>query len=394
MKKLSLLALILILMLCLPVLVACSQKSESLHFTSNGDGTCYVTAYNNNTFAETHLVIPPKSPKGDIVTGIGDPSSGRDGYAFLSCESLVSVSIPDTVKTICSEAFRDCINLKSLVFAENSQLASIGDCAFTGCTNLSNISIPSGVKSIGKAAFSSCTNLISITIPDTVTSIGEIAFNECYKLMEVYNLSSVEIQPAQYAYESIKNVYTNIDVPSKLTTKDEYIFYCDDNTSEYYLMGYTGSDTELTLPDDINGKSYEIFRYAFSYSEIIKVTIPDGIASISENAFTDCISLKSIEIPNSVTSIDAYAFSNCTSLENIIIPDGVTEIGLGAFSNCTSLKSITIPSSVTSIGYWMFSDGTSITTVNYTGTEEQWNSISAKDNDFFADVTINFNYVP
>ena len=74
------------------------------------------------------------------------------------------------------------------------------------------------------------------------------------------------------------------------------------------------------------------------------------VIGISDCAFSDCISLESIEIPNSVTSIGKMAFVGCTSLESIEIPNSVTSIGESAFFGCTSLESIEIPNSVTSIG--------------------------------------------
>jgi hypothetical protein len=64
--------------------------------------------------------------------------------------------------------------------------------------------------------------------------------------------------------------------------------------------------------------------------------------------------LTDITIPDGVTSIGDYAFSSCTSLTDITIPNGVTSIGDYAFSRCTSLTDITIPNSVTSIGNWAF----------------------------------------
>ena len=80
-----------------------------------------------------------------------------------------------------------------------------------------------------------------------------------------------------------------------------------------------------------------------------------GITSIGNNAFKDCISLKSISIPNGVTSIDNSAFENCTKLTSITIPlYGVTSIGERAFCNCGSLTSIRIPDTVTSIGEFAF----------------------------------------
>lgn len=100
-----------------------------------------------------------------------------------------------------------------------------------------------------------------------------------------------------------------------------------------------------------------------------------------------------IEIPNSVTTIGDFAFYACTKLTQITIPSNVTTIEHGAFYCCYSLKSITIPTSVTNIEHVAFLTFSGLITVNYTGTEEQWNQINiVGNNDNLINATINYNY--
>ena len=93
-----------------------------------------------------------------------------------------------------------------------------------------------------------------------------------------------------------------------------------------------------------------------------KVSIPECIETIGEEAFEGCVKLTSIKIPNSVTSIGRAAFlgSGLTSVE---IPDSVTSIGESTFQFCEKLTSIKIPNSVTSIGWEAFSDCNSLTSL-------------------------------
>ena len=87
----------------------------------------------------------------------------------------------------------------------------------------------------------------------------------------------------------------------------------------------------------------------------------NGVTSIGNFAFFECISLTSMTIPDSVTCIGNCAFKDCSSLASVTIPDSVASIGVYAFCGCTSLKSVTIPDSVTSIGDYAFGFCTSLT---------------------------------
>lgn len=125
------------------------------------------------------------------------------------------------------------------------------------------------------------------------------------------------------------------------------------------------------------------------------ITIPSSVTSIGSRAFYGCTSLTSITIPSSVTSIGSSAFYKCSGLTSITIPESVTSIDMSAFSYCSSLTSITIPESVTSIGNYAFSECSSLKTINYTGTEEQWNAF-IKGIDWNSGTSFNviYNYKP
>ena len=110
--------------------------------------------------------------------------------------------------------------------------------------------------------------------------------------------------------------------------------------------------------------------------EIEKIVIKTGVTGIGKYAFFKCDQLTKVTIPGSVTSIGYGAFESCTSLKNITIPDGVTYIGASMFMECTSLKSVSIPSGVTRIDATAFIGCDSLTDIYYSGSEEQWNSIS------------------
>ena len=85
------------------------------------------------------------------------------------------------------------------------------------------------------------------------------------------------------------------------------------NNSEITITGYTGEDTQITIPSEIDGmKVTTIGDNAFyKRSELTSIKIPEGVTSIEGWAFFDCSGLTSIKIPESVTDIGHYAFANC-----------------------------------------------------------------------------------
>ena len=259
--------------------------SVGLAYEVNADGeTCTITGI--GTCTDTDLRIGG-SINGYKVTSIGN-------YAFYSCYSLTSVTIPDSVTSIGDYAFSGCNNLVGneydnayylgndqnpyllLLRAKSTTITSctihkdtrfIYDSAFRDCTSLTSVTIPDSVTSIGDWAFRECTSLTSVTIPDSVTSICSRAFAYCT------SLTSILVDNDNTAYQSI----------------DGNLYSKDGNTLIAYAIG----------------KIEESF------------TIPDSVTSIGKWAFFECTSLRSVTIGDSVTSIGDHAFSNCTSLASV-----------------------------------------------------------------------------
>ncbi len=229
------------------------------------------------------------------------------------------------------------------------------------------------VNWIGSSAFANCRNLTSVVIGDSVTGIWEDAFADCDKLIEVYNKSSLKITAGEVHFGYVGyyalNVYTPTSGASKLSTDDSgYLIYTDGD--DKLLVGYTGTETALTLPSDITA----IHQYAFyNCDKLMNMTIPDSITSIGRDAFYGCDNLQyteqnglkylgnernkylclvGINTSNATTAIvqencriiASCVFNNCSGLTNVVIPDSVTSIEWAMFSGCSSLTSITIPS--------------------------------------------------
>ena len=126
----------------------------------------------------------------------------------------------------------------------------------------------------------------------------------------------------------------------------------DDGTVE--IMHYKGSDTNLVIPSEIDGKKVTSIGNLYGDRGIISVEIPNSVKNIGDGAFDGFSSLKNIIIPDSVTSIGSCAFENCTSLTEVKIPNSVKVIGIRTFRYCISLTKIEIPDSVEYIQNFAF----------------------------------------
>lgn len=139
---------------------------------------------------------------------------------------------------------------------------------------------------------------------------------------------------------------------SKFTTLDYYIlkngeseFVVDDGTYRCGIKAYLGNDTNITIPDKINGiEVASINERCFKDSNIESVTLPSSVTSIEQQAFYGCNNLKSINLSN-VKFIGTEAFTNCPSLtDNIDLSsvDWVAEKGLaGTYFNIVNLPNCT-----------------------------------------------------
>ena len=251
----------------------------------------------DNTFNNCRSLYDISLPSGMTDMGKG---------VFKACRSLKNITIPEQIKDISDEAFMQCYGLKSVKMLTKQEegkkigCESVGDKAFSGCTNLENIQFASTVKIIGKEAFEDCALLSSIELNDGLKSIGYNAFKGCINLKE-------------------------IEIPGTVL----------------YLSG---------------GQFFE------GCKKLKHVILNEGLIKIGNDTFKDCAALELINVPATVTNIGNSAFENCTNLKNIIILEGVGSLGDNAFKN-SGLEEISIPGSCKSIGDYAFANGSTLKNV-------------------------------
>ena len=282
-----------------------------------------------------------------------------DSHAFTS-SPIRSITIPEPITHIGKNAFSYCLNLLDITLPQS--ITSIEDGVFQNCSALTNINVSNSVSSIGQQAFYKCNGLTSITLGNSVNSISETAFNDCVNLRTIINHSELAFTKGTSEFGNIAyyaKKIINLNEGNYEFYKDYLFMSTIDNGVS--LQAYLGKEKELTLPENFNGRMYDIGDYAFiDCSDITKVAIPNNVKTLGKGAFENCYNLSSISFSNSIMKIEEYAFYYCTNLENIVIPNSVTSIGKYAFSDCAALKNLTIGNSVTNIGESAFAGCTNI----------------------------------
>lgn len=169
----------------------------------------------------------------------------------------------------------------TLLFKSN--VTKIGNYAFASCTSLTSITIPNSVTTIGDAAFFGCTSLKSITIPNSVTEMGDRVFYGCTSMDGFYGKFAsednrfliIDGEMVTFAPYGL----TEYSIPNSVTTIGEFAFmYCDNLTS-------------VTIPNSVTSIGSGAF---YGCSSLTSITIPDSVTSIGVNTFSSCTSLTSV----------------------------------------------------------------------------------------------------
>ena len=315
---------------------------SSVVIPSFAEGEGYLTYTEYSSYAKLTKCL--SGARGTISipsTYNGLPVKVIGNGAFSDCSLITKVTIPSSVTTVEQNAFNSCTSLKEITF--NGTVCEIGSAAFIHCSSLESIKLPSALTEIPAEAFYDCMALASISIPSTVTTIGKEAFKMCA------SLAYVGI-PA-----SVKTIRDNAFLGC---SKVENFYVAPENTvyssSNGCLYGPFESPYDSELSNPVTDKAfiqYPNAKTATSY------TVESGTLRIADYAFGDNKYLTKIVLPAGLKGIDDFAFYNCTALNDISIPSTVTTIGSQAFGKTTALKSITVPGSVASLENVFYASG-------------------------------------
>ena len=307
---------------------------------------------------------------------------------FMGIKTLYAISLPNTIKSVQTDAFTECTNLRAITvpcsiqsypsvpsysystivlystivnftgtfedwllssailpsgetlylngaIIELSGTVTIPDYvtkiksrAFQNCSKITKVVIPKNVTSIGDSAFSGCSGLKAITIPDKVTSIGDSAFSGCSGLKAI-TIPDKVTSIGDSAFSGCTGL-ASITIPNNVVTIGKASFYgC---TSLRKLIMADGNTT-------LKFVSIDKLLYGCPLETLY---LGRNLSYYGDSPFSNKASLVSVEFGNSVESINGNAFKNCTGLASITICGSVTSIGERAFYNCSSLKHVII----------------------------------------------------
>ena len=254
-----------------------------------------------------------------------------DSVAFENCLSLTSISLP-AIARINAGTFRGCAALERVSLSEGLQ--SIDEGAFNWCEKLKyfggdlavegELLLPSNVVSIGEKAFFGCTAMTKIVVPDTVTAIGAGAFGGCS------------------AVEDITLPFVGNRAGVGISDKNQYPFG--------YVFGSTAYVGGIRTAQNYYGVTFSSATIDYYYVPATLKTITITGGNILYGAFMNCLEVTEIVLPQTITSLGGYAFAYCRKIASVDIPVTVKSLGDGVFYSCDLLDEICIPATVTSVG--------------------------------------------
>lgn len=264
-------------------------------------------------------------------------------HAFQEKPSLISIILPDNLKSIGYKAFWGCKSLSgNISFPEGLETIAAG--AFMNCTNLSSISFPSTLVTLGQengtlysdGAFANCTGLCcEIVIPEKMESIGPNTFRGDNGLYgQIYLPESLRFL-GEAAFRGCKGLSGSLKIPHKI---------CQIPDECFQGCGFGGT---LTLHDGITSIGTRAFLNCYFKGG---VSLPSRLEVISEESFESCKFSGSLVLPAGVRVIGKRAFNWNSRLTGILeIPGNVISLGAGAFANCQGIEGVVIPESLETI---------------------------------------------
>ena len=379
-------------------------KTSSADTTDQGYYYRFEYTYNGYQLHEDRYVsyyIPKKLKKVTVTNQTEVPA-----YAFMNCDLLEEIVLPENITSIGEKAFYECQNISTLNIGNN--VLTIGNLAFYKCIKLSCINnaeegifiLPAKLTSIGNSAFYGCISVSNVMCGNVLSQIESGAFIGCTAINKFNSDVTGELIIPSSLREIKTRIFVDVNGITKITVHNNVVSiesgafegmaaleeiilpFVGASATETkgstkvlgHIFGYQDSSYGSYKTSN-GGATYQYFHSApvgqsfyRSYKipqSLRKVTITNQ-AEIPDNAFMNCDLLEEIVLPEDITSIGKQAFYMCSNIRVIDIGDSLMLIDELAFMGCGKLEEIHIPVSVITINQQAFRDCTSLT-IKYDG---------------------------
>lgn len=274
------------------------------------------------TFSGASALTDITLPEGIAIT---------EGSTFSECTSLESIELPASITTIPSSMFAGCSALERVT--AKGTITAIGNGAFGSVTDwkdqeitdtvLTEIPDLSQVTSIGDRAFYGCSALETVDL-HSVTTMGYAAFQGCDALSGEIDLSKLEVIPG-HAFCYDPNITSVITCPTLRSIGDWAFIWADIST--------------ISLPETLNSiGTYTFYKASLSGT----VALPDSLTQLGASAFSGCKEVEAIQIGSGLTDIPPNAFAGCTNLKTITVNNRREDVHIPEIDGVT--VTYTIPS--------------------------------------------------
>ena len=275
---------LLIMLSCMSLFHAAAQETITVnnirYYIDNGEAT---------------IAVQDETLSGDIIIPESITHEGRSYTVFRTTNGafqntdITSISLPNNIKSLGNNCFKQCHNLISVKLPDN--ITSLGDYTFSICSKLSLIKLPDTLTSLGEYCFSGCDNLATLILPNSITTLGQGCFSGCNNLKK-------------------------ITLPTNITGLPSFCF------SDCKKL------SEITLHEGIMSLGRSCFK---GCSSLTSIKLPKSINKIGEEyfngSFEDCSNLQEVTCQwDNLDGIDvsSHTFDNIFSEAKLYIPKGTT----------------------------------------------------------------------
>ena len=297
------------------------------------------------------------------------------GKSAFQSTHITQLKLPESLVSCGAGAFSQCAYLQKI---DIQALEEIPASMFLGCNPLTEVIFSSQLTSIGNGAFFNCGNLQAIVFSGSAPSIEENAF---------LNVTATVSYPANdsswqnFSFNNFGGTLTWLPVGEGVFLEGSFgspdvmhwrlengTLYISGNGNMFFSevpwKSYCGAIQKVVMSGNITRLDSNAFQDCVRLTEVV---FNEGLESIMNCAFMNCVSLETITIPNSVLRISSSAFKDCKNLKSVTLSANLQELSGSLFWYCTSLESIIIPASVKTVSGSVFADCTNLTTVYFTG---------------------------